>query len=131
VFNGFVDLEYAKTLDFKLKNGVEFLYAGALDSIRGIDLLPDLVNSLRQRLTSFSIYVTGSGPYEKEIKKWDLKEVVFLGFLNNAEYENILEKADVYLVLQKPDHPFSLGSFPSKIEYYSKYKKPIFKIDLN
>ncbi|GEM_PF-3332855 len=130
VFNGFIDLGYIDYIDFELKEKTIFLYAGALDSIRGVDLIPDLIRSLRKKLSIFSIVITGSGPFEKVIRDWDFKEISFLGFLDSYEYEKILFKADIYLVLQKPDHPFSLGSFPSKIEYYSKYKKPIYKIEL-
>jgi glycosyltransferase involved in cell wall biosynthesis len=130
VFNGFVNLDYTKNVNFELKDGMVFLYAGALDEIRGVDLIPDLVGSLKKKLNHFSILITGSGPLETKVNKWSFKEVSFLGFLNNAEYEKVLSKVDACLVLQKPDHPFSLGSFPSKIEYYSRHKKPIYKIEL-
>lgn len=131
VFNGFIDLSYTKSLNFNLKEDIKLLYSGALDEIRGIDLIPDIVKTLRKKLKKFTILITGSGPLEKEVQQWDFEEVKYLGFLSTEEYNKALQEAEAYLVLQKPDHPFSKGSFPSKIEFYSHYKKPIFKIDLN
>ncbi|MDD2635464.1 MAG: hypothetical protein PHW82_08195 [Bacteroidales bacterium] len=131
VFNGFIDLDYTDTINFNLQDGVKLLYAGALDEIRGVDLIPDIVYTLRKELKSFQIFITGSGPYEKFVRQWDFEEVIYLGFLSTKEYNNVLKNSDVYLVLQKPEHPFSKGSYPSKVEFYSHYKKPIFKIELN
>lgn len=131
VFNGFIDLEYTQKIDFELREGVKMLYAGALDDIRGIDLIPMIVSALRKEINKFSILITGSGPMEDEIKNWGIEEVVFLGFIKPEEFEVVLSEADAYLVLQKPDHPFSLGSFPSKIEYYAKFKKPIYKVEIS
>ena len=131
VFNGFIDLSYTGSLNFNLNEGIKLLYAGALDEIRGIDLIPDIVNLLRRRLKCFQILITGSGSYEDIVKGWDFKEVTYLGFLSSDDYNSTLAEVDAYLVLQKPDHPFSKGSFPSKIEFYSHYNKPIFQIELN
>ncbi|MBK5214516.1 MAG: hypothetical protein JJE55_12745 [Flavobacteriaceae bacterium] len=131
VFNGFIDLSYVNTINFNLQDGVKLLYAGALDEIRGVDLIPDIIYMLRERLKSFQILITGSGSYEYMVKEWNFKEVTYLGFLSSVEYNSALANADVFLVLQKPEHPFSKGSFPSKIEFYSHYKKPIYKIELN
>jgi glycosyltransferase involved in cell wall biosynthesis len=131
VFNGFIELSYTKSLNFNLKENIKLLYSGALDEIRGVDLIPDIVKTLRKKHKKFTILITGSGPLEEEVRQWDFEEVKYLGFLSNEEYNKVLQEAEVYLVLQRPDHPFSMGSYPSKIEFYSHYKKPIFKIDLN
>ena len=60
------------------------------------------------------------------VESWDYPEVEYLGFLNDPAYTHIMQQVDACLVLQKPDHLFSLGSFPSKIDQYAKYNKPIF-----
>nr|WP_298994237.1 hypothetical protein [uncultured Polaribacter sp.] len=131
VFNGFINLDYAQNIDFRLQDDFTLLYAGALDDIRGVDLIPDLVRNLRLKYKNFKINITGSGPLEREINNWNLPEVNFFGFLNSKDYNNVLIDSTGYLILQKPDHPFSKGSFPSKIEYYSKFKKPIYQITLS
>ena len=126
VVNGFADLEYSKNADFTLKDGMVFLFSGSLDKIRGVELIPDLVRALRQHIMNFQIFITGDGPLKSLVVKWTFPEVKFLGFLNDIEYERIMKETDACLVLQKPDHPFNRGSFPSKIDNYAKFQKPIF-----
>lgn len=126
VLNGFADLEYTKFTNFNLRDGMTFLFSGTFDNIRGIELVPDLVNALRQRIKNFKIFITGSGPLLSMVKNWNYPEVKYLGFLSDADYAEIINKVDACLVLQKPDHPFSSGSFPSKVDEYAKHKKPIF-----
>ena len=126
IFNGFIDLSYTKNLDFEFFNGIILFYSGTLDTIRGIDLIPDLVVSLKKHLTNFTIYISGSGPLENLVKSWNFEEVIFLGFLSDSDYNHYLTISHAFLVLQKPDCSFSKGSFPSKIETYSKHKKPIY-----
>lgn len=130
VFNGFIDLSYTKDVDYNFFSGCKFLYSGSFDTIRGIDLIPELIVSLRHIIDDFSIYISGSGPLEKEILNWEYPEIKYFGYLNEKDFNYIISEVDFCLVLQKPDHPFSRGSFPSKIEYYSKFKKPIFSLRL-
>ena len=130
VFNGFIDLKYMLNTNINIIDNSIFLFAGTLDNIRGVHLIPELLIILRRVVSNFKIYITGTGPLENLVKSWNFKEVIFLGFLQESDYENILKQANYYLVLQLPDHPFNMGSFPSKIEYYAKYKKPIFRLEL-
>lgn len=126
VFNGFIDMSYAKNLNFDFFENQVFLFAGTLDEIRGVDLIPSIVLELRKYINDFTILISGSGPLSNLITSYEYSEIKYLGFLNENEFENILKISDAFLVLQKPDHPFSKGSFPSKVEYYSKHKKPIY-----
>lgn len=125
VMNGFADLSYAETLDFSLQDDGVYLYSGQLDEIRGADLIPSLVTELRKHVSGSKVVVTGRGPLEEEVNGWSIPEVEYVGFLADDEYDKLLRDVDACLVLQKPDHPFSRGSFPSKIEAYARYKKPI------
>ncbi len=131
VFNGFIDLNYLKEIDVSLREDLSFLYAGTLDEIRGADLLPEIVYALRKQFSYFRIRVTGFGPLDSQIRDLKLPEIEFLGFLSEDEYVKVLKLTDIFLVLQKPDHAFNKGSFPSKIEYYSAFKKPIYSLKLN
>lgn len=130
VFNGFINESNLEILNYELDEGFNLLYSGALDDIRGVDLIPELIIVLRKKYQNFIITITGSGFLEDFVKSWNFPEVRFLGFLSTEEYIKILKESSGFLVLQKPDHPFYLGSFPSKIEFFSKYKKPIYKVEL-
>lgn len=131
VFNGFIDLNYLNDIDVSLKDGLSFLFAGTLDEIRGADLLPEIVVALRKQFANFKIRVTGFGPLDTQIQALNLPEIEFLGFLSEEKYERVLKLTDIFLVLQKPDHVFNKGSFPSKIEYYAINRKPIYTLKLN
>jgi glycosyltransferase involved in cell wall biosynthesis len=128
VFNGFADLDYAKNLDFTFRENTSFLFAGTLDTIRGADLLISIVDGLKQEIKNFKIFVCGTGPLKSDIENLNIPEIDYLGFLTESQYLDILEKSDCFLVLQKPDHPFNKGSYPSKIEYYAQFKKPIYSL---
>lgn len=108
-----------------LFDGVRLLYAGTLDPIRGADLVPALVESLRRQLRNFSIRITGDGPLRRAVEAWTYPEVQYLGVLPQPAFENELDAADACLVLQRPDHPFSRGSYPSKIQAYARHGKPV------
>ena len=129
VFNAFACLDYMPQ-QVQLHPGMSFLYSGRLDSIRGADLIPDLVHALRRVLPSFTIQITGSGPLRSTVQGWQLPEVQYLGFVSDARLLELTAAADACLILQKPDHPFSQGSFPSKIETYAAQKKIIYALTL-
>lgn len=128
VFNAFADLSYLQGTTPALTEGMTFLYTGKLDDIRGIDLVPDLVKALRQRLNSFRIRITGDGPLRSVVEGWTFPEVEYLGFLPGDAFADEVRSADACLILQKPDHPFSRGSYPSKIDAYAEHRRPIWAL---
>jgi glycosyltransferase involved in cell wall biosynthesis len=130
VFNGFIDLSYVSNFQLNKNQKINFLFSGALDEIRGVDLIPDLVKALKNNNYTFNIDITGGGILEQKVRNWEIPEVNYLGFLDADKYKEVIKGADVCLVLQKPDHPFSQGSFPSKVEYYADQKKPILHVEL-
>lgn len=123
VVNSFVDP--ASFRSAPLYDGVRLLYSGTLDPIRGADLIPALVQALRKVLTRFTIRITGDGPLRTAVESWKYPEVTYLGLLAQSDYEDEVKAADVCLVLQRPDHPFSRGSYPSKIQAYARHGKPV------
>lgn len=131
VFNGFIEIASTATV-FHPKVGGEtvFMYAGRLDDIRGADLLPEVAAALREAFGKVRVLVTGEGPLESDLRSQPIAGVEFLGFLPESEFARTLAGVDAFLVLQKPDHPFNRGSFPSKIEYYAAMKRPIFALAL-
>lgn len=130
VCNGFADLSYTERCDFSIREGMTFLFGGSLDEIRGIDLVPELVSALQSQISTFRILVTGSGPLRGLVESWSIPEVAYRGVLDEKAYSETIANADACLILQKPDHPFSRGSFPSKVEHYAQHKKPIFVLSL-
>jgi hypothetical protein len=108
-----------------LFDGMRLLYAGTLDAIRGADLVPTLVEALRRVLGRFTIRITGDGPLRRVIESWTFPEVQYLGLLPQPAFEREVNAADACLVLQRPDHPFSRGSYPSKIQAYARHGKPV------
>ena len=128
VINSFANLDYTAKLDFTLSEGMTFLFSSRLDAIRGADLLPALVAGLRQRLRQFTIRVTGGGPLRDMVQGLRLSEVDYLGFVDDATLASAIDAADACLVLQKPDHPFSKGSYPCKIDAYAALHKPIYTL---
>jgi glycosyltransferase involved in cell wall biosynthesis len=130
VCNGFADLSYTQGSDFSIREGMTFLFGGTLDTIRGVDLIPELVSALRSRIKVFRILITGSGPLRGLVESWSFPEVTYCGVLEEQAYDEAIAAVDACLILQKPDHPFSRGSFPSKVEHYAKQKRPIFVLSL-
>jgi glycosyltransferase involved in cell wall biosynthesis len=130
VCNGFADLSYTDSCDFSLREDMTFLFGGSLDTIRGVDLIPQLISSLNSKIRTFRIVVTGSGPLCDLVKSWLSPHVTYLGVLDEKAYAETIASCDACLILQKPDHPFSRGSFPSKVEHYAKQRKPIFVLSL-
>ena len=130
VFNAFADLSYLEGTTPQLVEGMTFLYTGRLDDLRGIDLVPELVRALRERLGSFRIRITGDGPLRPLVESWDFEEVEYLGFLPEGAFGEEVAAADACLILQKPDHGFSRGSFPSKIDAYAQYRRPIWVLEM-
>lgn len=130
VFNGFINLEYTKKINFEFTEEMVFMYSSTLDEIRGADLIPELVIKLREKIRKFQIIITGTGPLDEMVREIRLPEVKYMGFIEKEQFEKILASCDACLVLQKPDNEFSMGSFPSKIEYYAKWRKPIYHLKL-
>lgn len=125
VINAFNSLSIPKDKQISLFENVTFFISGGLDDIRGGGLIPDVIIALRSYKFCFKIILVGTGMLEDEIKSWKYPELEYFGYVDNEKYSELIDQSDYCLVLQKPDHPFNLGSFPSKIDHYSEYNKTI------
>jgi len=125
VINSFADLSYLESTT--VSEPLQLLYAGSLDEIRGADLVGDLSSSLREKRIDFRINVTGKGPLASRVCDLSSRDpkVNYLGFVSEERLRALLDTCDIGLVLQKPDHPFSKGSFPSKIDLYARHEIPV------
>ena len=88
VVNGFADLSYMREMhEPVVKDNMTLLYSGSLDRIRGVDLIPELVAALNERISGFRVLITGTGPLSDEVRSWTLPEVsVILSFLGDCGY---------------------------------------------
>lgn len=131
VVNSFADLGYVeRTLD-REHGTLHLLYAGSLDDIRGGDLLEPLTRALTAAGISHHIHVTGKGPLAGPVRALAerVDAVTYHGFVSREELEGLMGSVHAGLVLQKPDHPFSAGSFPSKVDEYAARSLPVLTLE--
>jgi len=103
------------------KDVVRFIYAGTLDSVRGIDLLLEVIQCLPR--SGWRLDITGSGPLESRVRDVaslpsNVDKVFFHSLLNNADHSKLLHQSHVGLNLQISADPISSVTFPSKIFSY-------------
>lgn len=127
VFNGFIDLNYVLGYEGHEihGNGRTFLFSSTLDNLRGANLIPDVLEALSIKFSDFKLIVTGVGPLDIAMRNIRDPRFEFKGFLDEGEYLRLLAKVDFCLVLQSMNSTFGQATFPSKIEYYSMFRKPI------
>lgn len=100
---------------------ITVLYSGSIEAEHGIDLLMETLSELdkdRQLSSRYRFDVCGYGTrlgwFEKGIESLENLEVRLHGFVSDAEYESILDRARLCLVLQSPTGRFALHKTPSK-----------------
>lgn len=75
-----------------------FLYLGRIDKLKGIDLILRAWKEIKDE----ELYIVGTGPYEKEAKKYVLENkldnVRFLGFKSKGEVNNILKYSKALII---------------------------------
>jgi len=103
------------------KNVVRFIYAGTLDSVRGVDLLLDVIPCLPK--SGWRLDITGSGPLESRVRETaslhsNANKVYFHSILSEKDHSALLHQAHIGLNLQISADPISSVTFPSKIFSY-------------
>jgi glycosyltransferase involved in cell wall biosynthesis len=102
-------------------DGVRFLYSGALDRARGVDLLLEALPHLPE--TGWHLDITGHGPLGESVarflqdSRWQGK-VKYHRSLPAEAYARVLAAAQVGLNCQRKSDPISDVTFPSKIFTY-------------
>ncbi len=126
VVNAFVDLSFVSdSLLSKPRDLIRLIYSGSFDEIRGADLIEELLKQLDLQDVKYRLDMTGFGPLGHIGKRLHNGEnIIFHGFLDSDDLASLIKRADVGLVLQKPTHPFSQGSFPSKVMTYARQGVP-------
>lgn len=76
--------------------------------------IQEIVEAARIVLDTTTFYITGDNSRisERKLLKWkrSAKNIIFTGFLDYAEYINLLEKVDAIMVLTKQDYTMLSGA---------------------
>lgn len=129
VIRGCIDI---KTNYYKIDKKINILFAGKIAFEHGIDTF---INSVKLLSDSHfdkigSINICGSGPKSSwlinEIANSNLKKRVFFhGFVNDFEYQNILNNSHICISLQNPEGRHKNFKSPSKVYEYMGNSKVV------
>ncbi|MEL6930590.1 MAG: glycosyltransferase, partial [Cyanobacteria bacterium J06600_6] len=107
------------------KYPIRLLFAGKIESEHGIEYLIEtlsLVSRDENIVSQFEIDICGKGSKSNLISKFVEKEeklwVNYHGFVSNANYQQLLSKADVCIALQNPNGRYGTYKTPSKVYEY-------------
>lgn len=107
------------------KDYFKLVYAGNIGETAELELLIRAFKEVED--LPLELIVVGTGKYKKYhellARKLEMNNVVFTGYLQDNEFEDVLSKANGFFVSLKKD--LCGISVPSKIYHYLKYKKPI------
>jgi glycosyltransferase involved in cell wall biosynthesis len=87
------------------------LYVGALQEIKGVDILGRALDHLRDSEPPFDLRVAGTGPYESRLKALARSlgvddRITWLGYVDHSELPVEYERADAFVYPGRLDEPF-------------------------
>lgn len=87
------------------------LYVGALQDIKGVDVLLRALDRLRGSPWDFELRVAGTGPYEARLRELAARlgvddRVTWLGYVDYADLPVVYERADAFVYPGRLDEPF-------------------------
>jgi len=95
------------------------LYTGRLDYEGGVEILLQAINYIQRKC---QIIISGKGPLKGLVQNYqpNNSNVIFtyVGFLDNQQYEFLLNEANVCINPIRVESPFTSVSFPSKVLNY-------------
>jgi len=132
VIRGIIGDEKIDSIKNREKHSEEFniVYSGRLDFERGIEVLIDAIKYIKTSKT-LNIIITGYGPLETKVKEFvscyssPNINIKFLGFVDDVQYKELMNNADIFINPQREKIEFSKCSFPSKILEYIQNNKLI------
>jgi hypothetical protein len=100
------------------------VYSGKyIEGYGGLSKLADILNSI-----DFDCEILLTGKAKKRlIHKYFSKnnKVKYLGFLNEESLNDVFNKADIFINYRPPESEDNIMIFPSKINHYLSYGKPV------
>lgn len=132
VIDGCIDVKESSKLIFE-DGMITLLLAGMLDEEQGIELYLDTLNIINQNeklAKKIKFNVCGVSLEEEKLKSrlstFNNLQIKYYGFVSSAEFNAILNKANVCLVLQNPNGRNAKQKTPSKgYEYMASGKSII------
>ncbi len=98
---------------------IRILYSGRLDYDGGIEILLKAIENIN---FNCELVITGSGPLKIFVENYNVSnpqvKMIYLGFVGNKEYSDILKKSDVCINPIRINNRFDKASFPSKVLTY-------------
>ncbi len=96
-----VDLDHFKPKKKKANNEVKtILYLGRLEKRKGVEYLLDAYSLVREKHPNVRLLIAGSGVklknLEKQVDQYEIPDVEFLGFVDEAQKLELLRNADIY-----------------------------------
>ena len=110
--------EYSKSSGILRDPGIlHLVYSGNLDNHRGIR---SLIHTMSFVEDIADLTITGKGPLSGDIQKISEghNNIIFKGYLDDEQLNDLLEECDVCINPTPPDTLFSKYSFPSKVILY-------------
>lgn len=111
---------------YNLGNKVIAIYGGNIGLPQQMENIVELAEET-QDLKDLVFLIIGWGTEKEKInalaKSKDLSNMLFLENLPRDEYNNILKMADIGLISLNKD--FTIPNYPSKVNAYYKFKKPV------
>lgn len=89
---------------FKIKEGINLLYAGRISKDKNLDFLIELFNQASNKYKELNLILAGDGPYLDELKsKSNSERIIFTGGLSYDELPQIYSIADIFLFPSETD----------------------------
>lgn len=90
---------------------VRLLYVGALQDIKGVDVLVRALPELRERGLDVQLRIAGSGPYENTLQSLAARlgvagDIDWLGYVDHDELPAEYRRSDVFVYPGRIDEPF-------------------------
>jgi glycosyltransferase involved in cell wall biosynthesis len=102
------------------------VYAGTFGQKDGVEDLIEAFKQVGEKIPAARLELVGSGIRQRELKEKyaDMEGVVFLGYLNDEQYEETLATAHV-LCMTRVNTPYANAGFPYKIGDYLAMGRPV------
>ncbi|WP_372757566.1 glycosyltransferase [Mariniflexile sp.] len=111
-------------------------FSGKIAFEHGIDVFIEALKKIdnKMKYKNIEFRISGGGPksewLENQVKNFRNINVTYYGFVSNEEYNNLLEKTDVCVALQKETGRHSNYKTPSKVYEYLGNSKIVIATDV-
>lgn len=125
-----INIKKAKTLPVNLSNVNSLVYCGVISRYHQLDLVFDIIATLKKEYPEIVLNLIGSGPDEEYYKKLacNMKlesNIIFYGFLEEDEkFSNLVANNLLGIALYRDEENFMKYTEPAKVKFYLTYGIP-------